>query len=104
MKVASVMVWLIMKRSGGDFFPKTLYCCPTNCNLDFICYYMQDPVDDIRNYRYGVYYNPDDPRIIVPKRLRLLGFTFNFARRTSYVVLALILAFILILSIASTNH
>jgi hypothetical protein len=98
------MVWLIMKRSSDDFFLKALYCCLVNRNLDFICYYMQDPVDDIRNYKYGVYYNPDDPRIIVRKRLRFLGFTFNFARRTSYLALALILAFILLLSLATRSH
>ena len=61
---------------------------------------MQDPVDDRRNYKYGFYYNPNDPRIIVPKRIRLLGVTLNYAKRGSYLVLAIILVLILLLNFA----
>ena len=65
---------------------------------------MQDPVDDIWNYKYGVYYNTDDARIIVPKRSRFLGFTFNFAGGASYLVLSLILVLILLLNFAGRDQ
>lgn len=49
---------------------------------------MNDPVDNSKNYsKFGVYYNPDDPRIIVPKRMRWAGFTLNFAKTGSYLLL-----------------
>jgi uncharacterized membrane protein len=53
---------------------------------------MQDPVDDNGNYRFGFYYNPDDRRILVPKRIRWFGYTFNFARNESWVIVVAILA------------
>jgi uncharacterized membrane protein len=41
---------------------------------------------------YGIfYYNPNNPRVWVPKRNRLglsWGWTFNFARPMSYAILA----------------
>jgi uncharacterized membrane protein len=47
---------------------------------------MQDPVDDNRNYnKYGLYFNRSDNRVIVPKKMRSLGFTVNFARKETYV-------------------
>ncbi len=38
-----------------------------------------------------VYYAPDDPRLLVPKRMGIGG-TFNFAHRTAWIVLVLLLA------------
>ncbi len=47
-----------------------------------------DPVDDIIHYKYGLfYYNPMDERVIVPKRIRSFGYTFNFARKKAYLLL-----------------
>jgi len=41
------------------------------------------------NYKWGIfYYNPDDSRIIVPKRSQWMGWTLNFANLWSYVILA----------------
>ncbi len=34
------------------------------------------------NWKWGfIYFNPEDPRLFVPKRNPALGFTFNFAHR-----------------------
>jgi uncharacterized membrane protein len=56
-----------------------------------------DPVDDDRNYKNGLYYNPDDERVVVPKRNRLFGYTFNLARKevTPVLVLWMLIALIL---------
>lgn len=55
-----------------------------------------NPIDDITNYKFGIFYfNTNDPRTIVPKRLRMLGYTVNFAHPMSYIVLILILAIII---------
>jgi uncharacterized membrane protein len=41
------------------------------------------------HYKWGIfYYNPDDSRIIVPKRSQWMGWTLNFANLWSYVILA----------------
>jgi len=42
-------------------------------------------------YRWGlIYMNPDDPRILVPKRIGI-GWTLNFGRPASWVILILML-------------
>jgi uncharacterized membrane protein len=54
----------------------------------------QDP----NNWKWGfIYYNPDDRRILVLKRLKWTGLTFNFAHRVSHVILILILIMVLVL-------
>jgi len=60
-----------------------------------------DPVDDKRFYKFGVfYYNPNDERAIVPKRVRSLGFTVNFARKEALgVLIASILVIIILIEI-----
>jgi hypothetical protein len=35
---------------------------------------------DPRNYKWGIYYCKADPRAIVPKRYKWMGWTVNFAR------------------------
>jgi uncharacterized membrane protein len=56
---------------------------------------MQDPVDDMSNYKLGIfYYNNQDSRVIVPKKIRWMGWTFNFAKPTAYFLLALIFVII----------
>lgn len=53
---------------------------------------MNDPIDDINNYKWNVFYfNREDRRIIVPKRTRFLGWTINFARPESYLLLFVVL-------------
>jgi uncharacterized membrane protein len=40
------------------------------------------------HYKWGIFYfNPDDNRIIVPKRSRWMGYTLNFANLWSYVII-----------------
>ena len=38
-----------------------------------------------------IYYNPDDPRIIVPKKIEWLGWTLNFGRPISVIIVAIVL-------------
>ncbi len=58
-----------------------------------------DPVDDRRNYKFGVFYfNPIDDRRIVPKRIRPFGFTLNFAHKDAILSLLAILIIIIILT------
>jgi uncharacterized membrane protein len=55
-----------------------------------------EPTEDSNNYKYGVfYYNESDARIIVPKRVKYLGWTLNFARPVSYLIMAGILAIVI---------
>ena len=51
-----------------------------------------EPIDDPLNYKWGIFYfNKDDSRIIVPKRTRVFGWTFNFAKGISYVIMLAII-------------
>jgi uncharacterized membrane protein len=49
-------------------------------------------------YIWGLfYYNPADPRVIVPKNIRWAGWTLNFANPFSYaIILGFILAAVLL--------
>ncbi|MDQ1138673.1 MAG: DUF5808 domain-containing protein [Pedobacter agri] len=50
------------------------------------------------NWKLGLFYfNKKDSRLFVPKRIKILGWTLNFANPLSYLVMGLIflLAFIL---------
>jgi uncharacterized membrane protein len=49
---------------------------------------------DPSNYKWGIfYYNPADPRVWLPKRVKWFGWTLNFANWMSYLVLIGIVAF-----------
>jgi uncharacterized membrane protein len=48
---------------------------------------------DPDNYKWGIFYfNPKDYRIILPKRNKYLGWTLNFAKFETYLILFLIIA------------
>jgi uncharacterized membrane protein len=52
----------------------------------------QDELDRMRidphNYKWGIFYfNPQDPRVILPKRNPYWGLTVNFANPYSYFIL-----------------
>ncbi|QEH37359.1 hypothetical protein OJF2_59490 [Aquisphaera giovannonii] len=47
---------------------------------------------DPRNRRWGLYRCPADPRVIVPKQVRWMGWTLNFARPSAIPVMLLLLA------------
>ena len=54
---------------------------------------MNDPIDDMSNYVWNsFYFNRDDKRTVVPKRNRAFGWTFNFARTESYLILFMLLS------------
>jgi uncharacterized membrane protein len=62
----------------------------------------QDKYDRMRtdpdNYKWGIfYYNPSDPRILLPKRNMYLGWTLNFANPLSYCFILVVIAFGLII-------
>ena len=47
------------------------------------------------NWKWGIFYfNRNDFRFIVPKRVKPLGWTLNFAHPISYIILILIFAFV----------
>ncbi|WP_293787971.1 DUF5808 domain-containing protein [uncultured Pedobacter sp.] len=47
------------------------------------------------NWKWGIFYfNKNDHRLIVPKRIKILGWTFNFAHPLSYIIIALIFTFV----------
>jgi uncharacterized membrane protein len=53
---------------------------------------LRRPETNPDHYRWGIfYYNPDDTRIILPKRAQWMGWTLNFANLWSYVILAAII-------------
>jgi uncharacterized membrane protein len=57
-----------------------------------------DPIQDIRNYKWGIfYYNPSDPRTLVPKRVTLMGFQLNFARGKGLIIPILLIVLILVM-------
>ena len=44
-----------------------------------------EPSENPEFYKWGVfYYNPDDDRILVPKKVMTMGWTFNFAKPEVY--------------------
>lgn len=58
-----------------------------------------EPSENPQFYKWGIfYYNPEDERILVPKRIKNMGWTFNFARPEVYHF-----TFIVIMVICLTN-
>ena len=54
----------------------------------------QDP----NNWKWGIfYYNPEDHRILVPKRTKWLGWTTNFGYMPSVIVFWVIMAVLVLL-------
>lgn len=50
--------------------------------------------NDPKNWKFfGIYYNPNDPRIVVPKAIPWMGVTLNFANPKSYLVIITMLLF-----------
>jgi len=55
-------------------------------------------INDPLNYKWGIFYfNRKDSRILVPKRISWMGWTFNFGNRYSYIFLFLAFAFVIFL-------
>ena len=63
-----------------------------------------EPTEDPLNYKWGVFYfNKNDIRIVVPKRAKVLGWTFNFAKWQSYAFMV-VLVTIMLLSVLLSNQ
>ena len=52
--------------------------------------------EDPRNRKWGVYYCRADPRVIVPKHIKWMGWTVNAARPSAIPVVLLLLALLAI--------
>ncbi len=51
------------------------------------------------NWIFGlIYYNPNDPRTFLPKRIKWLGFTLNFAKPLSYLFVVLLIVLIYLIA------
>jgi uncharacterized membrane protein len=56
--------------------------------------------DESDYWKWGVfYYNPYDPRIMVPKRMPLMGWTFNFAQPGTIISIVGFSLFIILLRV-----
>lgn len=54
---------------------------------------------DPNNWKWGgIYYNPEDPRIMVDKRIKWMGATINFAHKKGVVTFLGIIAVLLLLT------
>lgn len=54
--------------------------------------------DDPGNWKFGVFYfNRQDKRILVPKRIELLGWTINFANPVSILSFVFIILVVLVI-------
>jgi len=56
-------------------------------------------IDDPMNYKWGIFYfNRKDSRILVPKRIRGMGWTLNFGNIYTYVLIILMITTIIYIS------
>ena len=63
-----------------------------NPNKDTLEQQHKDP----KNWKWGMfYYNPEDPRNMVPKRIQWMGITINFAKTKAVILLIGFLLFAL---------
>jgi uncharacterized membrane protein len=59
---------------------------------------MERKFYDPDKYKWGFFYfDPKDSRIFVPKNIRWLGFTVNFANPLSYLIIAAIISLIVVI-------
>lgn len=50
--------------------------------------------NDSNNWKFGIFYfNTDDKRIFVPKRIEWMGITLNFANPKAYLALLIMISF-----------
>ena len=72
---------------------------PTKEQQDF---WHKDP----NNWKLGMfYYNPEDTRGIVDKRIKWMGITINFANKKAVIgFLILMLFFAIVFSVLTTNN
>ena len=64
---------------------------------------MDDPTQNPENYKWNTFYfNRNDPRVFVQKRLPMMGFGLNFARSESYAVIIIMICLIILIN--TLNH
>jgi uncharacterized membrane protein len=57
-----------------------------------------NPTEDLSNYKFGIFYfNRNDPRTLVPKRVAMNGIQPNFARPVNTIIVIVLLALAVIL-------
>lgn len=72
--------------------------------MQFEDYDLDRMRNDPENYKWGIlYFNKKDPRTILPKRNKFLGWTVNFASPYSYLILVGILAFAILMDTLFTK-
>lgn len=64
---------------------------------EFSAYKTLETKDDANNYKYGMYYNKNDSRLLVPKSNPAFGWTINFAKRSGKILLFSSLLIVLLL-------
>ena len=53
--------------------------------------------NDPDNWVWGIfYYNPQDPRLFIPKKIKEFGWTTNFANPNSAIVMLILISVLLI--------
>jgi len=57
---------------------------------------LEGCLKDPQNRRWGVYYCKADPRVIVPKQHKWMGWTINFARPSAIPIVLLALAIVVL--------
>jgi uncharacterized membrane protein len=51
------------------------------------------------NYKWGIFYfNPEDPRVFVPKQIQWMGWTLNFANPVSWIIILGFIVFAIFIS------
>jgi Predicted membrane protein len=60
--------------------------------------FLDNMSKDPSNWKGPFYYNPRDPRLLVPKLHPSLGWTLNFANPASYVAIGALLAVTILIS------
>lgn len=65
-----------------------------------IQFHTEENPEPLSHYKWGIYYNPDDPRVFVPKKIQGLGATINMGNRKGKAAasaLALVICSVLML-------
>ncbi|WP_269237737.1 DUF5808 domain-containing protein [Flavobacterium flavigenum] len=58
--------------------------------------------NDPDNWVWGIfYYNPEDPRLYLPKKIKEFGWTINFANPNSAIVMLILISVILIFTLSA---
>ena len=74
---------------------------------------MKDKIDkelynrmskDLSYWKGPFYFNRKDPRIIVPKYNPLMGWTFNFANPSVYLLIVVVISLIIAISIFRNSN